>query len=144
VNRLGEYTDAEAVRRLVGTQAEAIDASAEIELKRVSARLTEIEQGFLNDLERVDREIMTEAEYLKRQELRREERKGLEDRKAELESTVATQRDVKLQCQTVPAKIRSFLEEYPTIDVRLAKARLQGILKAVHVYRDGSTELEFR
>lgn len=71
--------------------------------------MIELQQGFLNDLERVDREIMTEAEYLERQEVRRKERNGLEDRKVELESTVAAQRDVKIQSETVPVKIRHSL-----------------------------------
>ena len=113
-------------------------------LSRISDRLTELEEGFLNDLERADRKAMTEAEVFKRQELRRKEQSELEERKAELELTVATQRDLKVQSETVPAKIRSFLEDFREMDVRQAKAILQGIMKTAHVYKDGRIELEFR
>ena len=110
----------------------------------VSKRLSELEQGFLNDLDRVDRGIMTEPEYLKRQEIRRQEQGGLLARKAALEASVAAQRDLAAQAAAVPVKVRSFLEDFQDMDVRQAKAILQGIIKAAHVFNDGRIELEFR
>jgi len=121
-----------------------VDTRAEEELTTVSARLAHLEQAFLNDLDRVDREVMTEAEYLKRQEVRRGEQEGLQARKIELESAIAAQRDMEVQVAAVPIKVQTFLEDFQEMDVREAKAILQGIIKAAHVFSDGRIELEFR
>lgn len=40
--------------------------------------------------------------------------------------------------------MRSFLEVFRKMDVRQAKAVLQGIVKAAHVYNDGRIKLVFR
>jgi len=36
------------------------------------------------------------------------------------------------------------MEDFRDMDVRQAKAILQGIIKAAHVFNDGRIELEFR
>ena len=144
LGHLGQYSDPEMVRELLEAQGQESDTRAEAELTRVSGRLAELERGFLNDLDRVDRGIMTEPEYLKRQEARRLEQDGLQSRKADLEASVAAHRDKEAQAAAVPVKVRSFLEDFRGLDVREAKAILQGILKAVHVWNDGRIELEFR
>ena len=46
--------------------------------------------------------------------------------------------------EKMPAAIRSFVDDFASMDVRVAKAHLQEILKAAHVYRDDRLELEFR
>jgi len=40
--------------------------------------------------------------------------------------------------------VRSFLEDFQGMEVVRAKAILQTILKAAHVWKDGKVELEFR
>lgn len=141
---LGRYSDPAMVRELLESQVLELDTRAEAELGRVTGRLAELEQAFLNDLDRVDRGIMTEPEYLKRQENRRQEQEGLQTRKADLEASVAAQRDMEAQAKAVPVKVRSFLEDFGEMDVRQAKAILQGILRSVHVWNDGRVEVEFR
>ena len=98
----------------------------------------------LNDLDRLDREIIFETEYTKRAEVRRQEQAVLQARKEELEASVAAQRDREAQIKAVPVKVRSFQEDFQGMDVRQAKAILQGILKAAHVWKDGRIEVEFR
>ncbi len=44
----------------------------------------------------------------------------------------------------VPWETKSFLEAFQNLEPRQQKARLQTILKAAHVYKDGKIELEFR
>ena len=110
----------------------------------MSGRLAELDQAFLNDLDRVDRETMTEPEYMKRQEVRRQEQAGLRSLQADLEASVAAQRDLESQVAAVPVKVRSFLEDFQGMDARQAKAILQGIIKAAHVFSDGQIEMEFR
>ena len=144
LEHLGQYSDPERVRELLEVQEQDSDTRSEAELTRVNGRLGELEQGFLNDLDRVDRGIMTEPEYLKRQEVRRQDQVGLTSRKAELEAAVAAQRDMEAQAASVPVRVRSFLEDFQGMDVRQAKAILQGIIKAAHVFNDGRIELEFR
>ena len=87
---------------------------------------------------------MNEPEYMKRQEVRREEQEGLQSRKADLETIVAAQREFEAQAAAVPIQVASFLEDFQTMDVRHAKAILQGIIKAAHVFNDGRIELVFR
>ena len=87
---------------------------------------------------------MTEAEYIKRQQVRRQEQEGLQPRKAELEAAVAAQKDIEAQAAAVPVKVRSFMEDFRDMEVPQAKAVLQSIIKAAHVFKDGRIELEFR
>ncbi len=144
LEHLNQYSDPDMVRELLDAQGQETDNRDETELTRVNARLAELERGFLNDLDRVDREIMTESEYLKRQEVRRQEQEGLQPRKAELEASVAAQKDMEAQAAAVPVKVRSFMEDFRDMEVPQAKAFLQSIIKAAHVFKDGRIELEFR
>ena len=144
LEHLGQYSDPEAVMALLEAQGQETDNRDEAELTRVNARLAELERGFLNDLDRVDREIMTESEYLKRQEVRRQEQEELQPRKAELEASVAALKDMEAQADAVPVKVRSFMEDFRDMEVPQAKAVLQSIIKAAHVFKDGRIELEFR
>ena len=63
---------------------------------------------------------------------------------ADLEASVASQRELEAQAAPVPVKVRSFLEDIQGMEVRQAKAILQGIIKAAHVFSDGRIEMEFR
>jgi hypothetical protein len=141
---LGQYDDPEKVRELLQTQDTQTDSRQEQELSQATARLSELETGMLNDLDRLDRKIITEAEYTKRAEVRRQEQSALQAHKAKLEASIAAQRDREAQAKAVPVRVSSFLEDFQGMDVVNAKAILQTILKAAHVWRDGRIELEFR
>jgi site-specific DNA recombinase len=144
LDHLGQYSDPALVRELLEAQGQESDNRGESELARVNDRLAELEQAFLNDLDRLDRKIITEAEYTKRAEVRRQEQAALQARKGELEARVAAQRDREAQAKAVPVRVSSFLEDFQGMDVVNAKAILQTILKATYVWRDGRIELEFR
>jgi hypothetical protein len=62
----------------------------------------------------------------------------------ELQAAVEERRDREAQARTVPVKVGSFLEDFRCMDVVKAKAILQTIVKAAHVWKDGRIELEFR
>ncbi|MFH1560096.1 MAG: recombinase family protein [Chloroflexota bacterium] len=141
---LGQYDDPNRVRELLQVQDTQADTRQEQELARVTTRLKELEAGMLNDLDRLDREIITEGEYTKRAEVRRQEQGPLQARKGELEASIAAQRDREAQAKAVPVKVGSFLEDFQGMDVVKAKAILQTILKSAHVWKDGKIELEFR
>ena len=144
LEHLSQYSDPEMVMELLNAQGQKTNNRGEAELTKVNTRLAELERGFLNDLDRVDRDIMTEAEYLKRQEVRRQEQEEFQSRKAELEASVAAQKDMETQAAAVPVKVRSFMEDFLDMEVPQAKAILQGIIKAAHVFKDRRIELEFR
>ena len=61
-----------------------------------------------------------------------------------MEARVAAHRDMEVQVAAVPVRVRSFLEDFQGMDIRRAKAILQGIIKAAHIFSDGRIELEFR
>jgi len=144
LEHLGQYVDPDRVRALLESQGQEHDTRDDDELTRATTRLKALEQGFLNDLDRVDRGVMTEEQYLLRQQERDAEQTGLKTRKADLETSVAAQHDIEAQSAAVPIKLRSFLEDFRDMEVPQAKAVLQGIIKAAHVFNDGRIELEFR
>ena len=144
LEHLGQYTDPEIVRDLLEEQGQKSDVDDELKLARVSGRLVELDRAFLSDMDRLDRGILTEPEYVKRQEVRRGEQEGLQTRKSDLETKVAAQQDMDSQAAAVPVKVGTFLEDFHGMDVRHAKAILQGIVEAAHVFSDGRIELEFR
>ncbi len=51
---------------------------------------------------------------------------------------------MEIQVAAVPVRVQTFLEDFQGMDVQKAKAVLQGIIKAAHVFSDGRIELEFR
>ena len=144
LEHLSQYSDPEMVMELLEAQGQETDNRDEAELTRVITRLAELERGFLNDLDRVDRAVMTEAEYIKRQEIRRQEQMELQPRRTALEASVATQKDIASQAASVPVRVRAFLEDFRNMEVPQAKVILQSIVKSAHVYNDGRVELEFR
>ncbi len=74
----------------------------------------------------------------------RSQKPALEDRRVELESWLEEQRSRGSAAKRMPDAIRTFLEDFRDMDIRVQKAHLQTILKAAHVYREGRLELEFR
>ena len=141
---LGQYDDPDKVRELLQAREAHNDVNHVEGLARVSGRLQELETGMLNDLDRLDRGVITEAEYTKRAEVRRQEEGSLQARKDDLAATVSAQRSREALIQEVPMKVRSFVEDFQDMDVPKAKALLQTLLKSAHVWSDGNVELEFR
>lgn len=141
---LEQYDNPDVVRELLLAQDTQTDSREEEELTKVTARVKELEAGMLNDLDRLDRKVITEGEYTKRAEVRRQEQGALEPRKREIEASIAAQRDRESQAKAVPGRVRDFLEDVKDMDVVKAKAILQTIVKAAHVWKDGRIEMEFR
>ena len=68
---------------------------------------------------------------------------GLQERKSFLTLWIDEQKDRAQARDRVPGLIKTFLEDFETMDPRLRKSHLQTILKAAHISRD-MIELEFR
>jgi len=65
----------------------------------------------------------------------------LTGRQTELTDFVAQQHDRQEAASALPVRVRSFLRDFQSLDVRRAKALLQTILESAHVFRDGTIEL---
>ena len=137
LRHLGQYSDPDVVRQLLEAQGQECDHQAEQELARATKRLGELEQAFLNDLDRVDRGVLTEPEYLKRQEVRRREQEGLQTLKAELEATVAAQKEVEAVVTTGTTKGHACRDRRQQREESDAKAVLLALLKAAHGFNEG-------
>jgi hypothetical protein len=46
--------------------------------------------------------------------------------------------------ERIPTEIKTFLEDFQGLDIRVQKAHLQTILKAAYIHRDRKIEVEFR
>jgi len=74
----------------------------------------------------------------------REERTALKAKSEELDDWLTDQNNKISSAERIPAEIKSFLEDFQGLDIRVEKAHLQTILKSAHVHRDRSIEVEFR
>ncbi len=92
----------------------------------------------------LERDVLDEAEFRTANEARRDERARLTGRQTELTAWLEQQRERQEAVGSLPTRVRSFLKDIQELDTRRAKALLQTILSAAHVYRDGRIELEFR
>ena len=116
----------------------------ESDLKDGRRGLKEVQSQFLQNIDLLRREVLTEPEFVKANEALRSRKPALEARRQELEEWVAEQQDEVWASERMPEAISGFLEDFKTLDVRIQKARLQEILRAAYVSRDNRLELEFR
>jgi hypothetical protein len=117
----------------------------EAELRDVEKRLANSEAQFMTRLDDLlKRKILNEQEFAKANQAARVEVHNLEARKKELKDWTEEARARTNLADALPQSIKTFVEAFEILDVRQQKAQLQMILKAVHVYNDGHTELEFR
>ena len=89
------------------------------------------------------RGVLNEQEFVKANNMARDQVSALQARRESLVQWIDEQKDRMLTRERVPGLIKSFLEDFQTMDPRLRKSHLQTILKAAHVSRD-KIELEFR
>mgnify|MGYP001478286879 CR=1 FL=1 len=140
---LGQFSDPERVREHLQAAERREVAEKEAELKVVDRGLSDIETQFMQHLDLLKRDILTEDEFIKANEALRSQKTALDGRKADLEAWLEEQKNRASAAERMPAAIRSFVEDFGALEVRIQKARLQEILKAVHVHKD-MIEVEFR
>ena len=119
-------------------------ADREAELVGVEQALSKVEGQFLQHLDLLQREVISEPEFIKANEAARSQVGALEARRDELRIWVGKQRERVSAAERLPGAINSFLEDFQGMEVRQQKAQLQTILKAAFVKKDDSIELEFR
>jgi len=141
---LSEFSDPELVRDHMEAAERKEFETKEAELDQVTRGIVELESQFLKHLDLLKREVLTEEEFTKANGFIRSQRDALEERHHELKSWVDDQRQKVSHAERMPDAIKSFLEDFEALDVKIQKAKLQTILKAAYVYRDNSIEIEFR
>ena len=132
------------MRELLAAHSRRVLKQRETALRSVDKRLVKIEADFDKNVDLLKHDLLNEEEFRRLNEARREERSQLAGRREELAAAVADQEARQEGVSALPARIRSFLKDFGSLDVQRAKAMLQPILKTVHVYNDGRIELKFR
>ena len=89
------------------------------------------------------RGVLNEQEFVKANNMARDQMSGLQERRESLVQWVDEQKDRMQTRDRVPGLIKTFLEDFESMDPRLRKSHLQTILKAAHISRD-TIELVFR
>ena len=141
---LGQFSDPEKVREHMAAAERRQLEQKEAELKAARNGLAELEARFIQHLDLLNREIITEQEFVKANESLRSQKVALGTERDELEHWLSEQRGKVSVAESMPMTIQFFLEDFQKLDVRQQKAKLQTILKAAHVYRDNGIEIEFR
>ena len=113
------------------------------ELKDVETGLAELDAQFTQNLGFLRRGILNEQEFVKANNMARDQVAALQERRQSLAQWVDEQKDRMQTRDRMPGLIKTFLEDFQAMDPRLRKSHLQTILKATHISRD-TIELEFR
>ena len=139
----GQFADPERVKRHIEA-ADREEMSIRVsELKDVEAGLAELDAQFTQNLGFLRRGVLNEQEFVKANNMARDQMSGLQERRESLAQWVDEQKDRMQTRDRMPDLIKTFLEDFETMDPRLRKSHLQTILKAAHISRD-TIELEFR
>ncbi len=140
---LGQFVDPEKVKEYLSLEDAKQLGRYQKELAQAEKQLTEMDNAFLKDLDRLDRGVLNEAEFTKSNQARRGDKERLEAQRIEAKARMEAEGGKVAQAERVPVAVRSFLEDFTGQDVRRQKGQLQLILKAAFVWRD-KIELEFR
>jgi len=141
---LSQFSDPERVREHMEAAEERELEQRQADLDEVTAGISGLESQFSRHLDLLKRDVLNEEEFVKANEGIRSQRDAFEGRKQELEGWLEEQRGKVSAAEGMPQAIRSVMEDFQGMEVRVQKAHLQTILKAAHVHRDGRIELEFR
>ena len=140
---LGQFSDPEAVRLYVEATDREELSRKESELKGIELNLEELEFQFTQNLGFLRRGVLNEQEFIKSNNLAREQVSVLQARKVALSSWIETQVGRVEATELIPGRIDTFLQDLNNMEPRIQKGHLQGVLKSAYVSRD-KIELEFR
>ena len=141
---LGEFSDPELVRKHMKATEGREMKRREREHAEVKRGLADLESQLMKQLDLLNRDILNEQEFVKANEIVRSRVAALQTLDEELSAWIEAQRTRVSAAERMPDAIKSFLEDFRGLEVRIQKAQLQTILKTAHVHRGGKIELEFR
>ena len=140
---LGQFSDPEMVKHHIETTDRSELSTRESELKDIESALADLDLQFTQNLGFMRRGVLNEQEFVKANKLAREQVSALQEQKGSLAQWVDEQKQRERTSERVPAMVKTFIEDFQTMDPRVRKSHLQTILKSAHVLRE-SIELEFR
>ena len=141
---LSQFSDPKLVRKHLQTARAKDLEQKETELAEARRGLAHLDSEFQKHLDLLKRDIINEEEFNKANLSIREERTALKANCQELEGWLRNQETKASSAERIPVEIKSFLEDFQGLDIRIQKARLQTILKSAYVHRDRRIEVEFR
>lgn len=141
---LGQFSDPNRVAELLNESGRTELKRKRSELAKLEKKLTALDHDFKKNLEYLKKNLLSEEEFAKANTFQRDERVNTESRLADLRSEVEVAENREANTSALPDQIKSFVESFDTLETSKAKAVLQTILKAAHVWRGGKVELEFR
>ena len=141
---LSQFSDPKLVRKHLRTARANDQEKRRTELAEARKGLAHIDSEFHKHLDLLKRGTLNEEEFNKANLSIREERTALKARCQELEEWLNDQDARASAAERIPTKIKSFLEDFQGLDIRVQKAHLQTILKSAYVHRDRRIEVEFR
>jgi hypothetical protein len=139
---LAQFDDPARVNELIG--ANTPKSSAADELKTVERDLKRLDDDFQANLALLKRGVLDDADFVRANDARKDERKRLELRRDTLQQQRQASAAQEALMTALPARIRSFVTDVQAMEPRRAKGLLQEIIATVTVHRDGRVELEFR
>ncbi|MCI0900761.1 MAG: recombinase family protein [Chloroflexi bacterium] len=140
---LSQFSDPEIVKQHIESADQAELTARETELKDIELALADLDSQFTQNLGFMRRGVLNEQEFVKANNLAREQVSALQTQKGSLAEWVDKQKERDQTTERVPGMVKTFIEDFQAMEPRVRKSHLQTILKSAHVRRN-SIELEFR
>ena len=140
---LSQFSDPEIVKQHIESADQAELTARETELKDIELALADLDSQFTQNLGFMRRGVLNEQEFVKANNLAREQVSALQTQKGSLAEWVDEQKEREQTTERVPGMVKTFIEDFQAMEPRVRKSHLQTILKSAHVRRN-SIELEFR
>ena len=140
---LSQFSDPEIVKQHIESADQAELTARETELKDIELALADLDSQFTQNLGFMRRGVLNEQEFVKANNLAREQVSALQAQKGSLAEWVDQQKERDQTTERVPGMVKTFIEDFQAMEPRVRKSHLQTILKSAHVRRN-SIELEFR
>ena len=140
---LSQFSDPEIVKQHIESADQAELTARETELKDIELALADLDSQFTQNLGFMRRGVLNEQEFVKANNLAREQVSALQTQKGSLAEWVDQQKERDQTTERVPGMVKTFIEDFQAMEPRVRKSHLQTILKSAHVRRN-SIELEFR
>ena len=140
---LSQFSDPEIVKQHIESADQAELTARETELKDIELALADLDSQFTQNLGYMRRGVLNEQEFVKANNLAREQVSALQTQKGSLAEWVDEQKEREQTTERVPGMVKTFIEDFQAMEPRVRKSHLQTILKSAHVRRN-SIELEFR
>ena len=141
---LGQFSDPARVAQLLKGSGGTELKRKKSELAKLEGRLKSLDTDFHQNLTFLKRGLLNDEEFSKANAEHRTERTSAEKRLAELREELNRGETARESITSLPERIGSFTESFERLDVPMAKAMLQMILKGAYVWTDGKVELVFR